>query len=576
MKTLFAFLAAAGLAGAAFAAENWTRDQQEIAGVFQAWAKAEKAGDVDRLMSLTAPAFTGWDFAASRPMDRSAFQKAAAEFFRGSRVIECAVKVISIDIQGSTAIAYSRYTETMQTAPGMASTVQGSWSTTLIRGRGGWLVLSQSWIADRPEADETAVRQDVDQAMKDFTAAVERLDLAGALKFRADVPEFSYADTDGKLYDYAAAKNIMTETFAGCATLKTFKQRQEISMLGPDAALVDWNGAIEFTQKDGTVLRVDPYTIAFLFKRLNGSWKIVHQHESALPPQPVKSATVPAPAATSTTEILRMLDEYFAAVNARDPVKFLGFFVDTEDLTVFEDKESSLSRREFAAFVDSFFKGVSRIQATWESRAVYPLAPNVAVVTGAFKVEANDTQGAPLAVHNAFTFVLVKQGDRWLVKHVHESSLDLSPGDTGGANKQLVTAAFAAMDRADYRSFRGLVSEDAVIRIIGAPEPLKREALIAFLQDYWKAFPDTTHTIHEILAEGETVVVHVTCQGTQAGTYEGVAATGKLIRYEGVHIVRFQQGRIREWWVLDDSLGLMQQLGLQLAPASGNAAGTAK
>ena len=122
-----------------------------------------------------------------------------------------------------------------------------------------------------------------------------------------------------------------------------------------------------------------------------------------------------------------MLDDYFAAVNARDPVKFLGFFVDTEDLTVFEDKDRSLSRQEFAAFVDGFFKGVSWIQATWESRTVYPLAPNAAVVTGAFKVVANDTKGAPLAVHNAFTFVLVKLDDRWLVKHVHESSLDLPP-----------------------------------------------------------------------------------------------------------------------------------------------------
>ena len=33
------------------------------------------------------------------------------------------------------------------------------------------------------------------------------------------------------------------------------------------------------------------------------------------------------------------------------------------------------------------------------------------------------TSGEPLGVHNAFTFVLVKQGERWRVKHVHESSL---------------------------------------------------------------------------------------------------------------------------------------------------------
>jgi len=70
---------------------------------------------------------------------------------------------------------------------------------------------------------------------------------------------------------------------------------------------------------------------------------------------------------------------------------------------------------------------VSQIEATWEQRTVNELAPNVAVVTGTFKVDAKDTKGAPMVFRNAFTFVLVKQGERWLVKHVHESSLPAAP-----------------------------------------------------------------------------------------------------------------------------------------------------
>jgi len=34
------------------------------------------------------------------------------------------------------------------------------------------------------------------------------------------VPEFSYADTDGKLYDYPAARKIMVEVFADSTALK--------------------------------------------------------------------------------------------------------------------------------------------------------------------------------------------------------------------------------------------------------------------------------------------------------------------------------------------------------------------
>jgi uncharacterized protein (TIGR02246 family) len=36
--------------------------------------------------------------------------------------------------------------------------------------------------------------------------------------------------------------------------------------------------------------------------------------------------------------------------------------------------------------------------------------------------------------------------------------------------------------------------------------------------------------------------------------------------YTGAHFIRVEKGQIREWWVLDDSLGMMQQLGLQLTP----------
>lgn len=124
-------------------------------------------------------------------------------------------------------------------------------------------------------------------------------------------------------------------------------------------------------------------------------------------------------------KILATLDDYFAAVNARDPKKFLTFFVASEDLTVIEDKDLRLSRKAFVEFVDGFFKDVSEIKAIWEAREVHPLSPASAVVTGIFRVQAKDAKGAPMAFRNAFTFVLVKQGAAWRVKHVHESSLDL-------------------------------------------------------------------------------------------------------------------------------------------------------
>ena len=150
--------------------------------------------------------------------------------------------------------------------------------------------------------------------------------------------------------------------------------------------------------------------------------------------------------------------------------------------------------------------------------------------------------------------------------------LTLAPGSARAAepaavNKQIVWEAFTALDRQDDARIRALLPEDAAIQIAGMPEPLKREELLAFLREYWRAFPDTAHTLHLILAEGDWVAVRVTCEGTQRGDYEGVPASGRHIAYAGVHFMRMEKGLIREWWVLEDSLGMMRQLGMRLVPA---------
>lgn len=153
------------------------------------------------------------------------------------------------------------------------------------------LAAVSAFSAPLSEQKQAAIRQEVGQVMQDYTAACEHIDCAAALSFAADVPEFRYADTDGKQYDYAGFKKLVAEFFAGFSAQKATTRNQDILVLDPDTALVIWHGAIDLTQKDGSVLRADPYNATFLFKRLGGTWKIVFQHESGLPPQPVPPQT---------------------------------------------------------------------------------------------------------------------------------------------------------------------------------------------------------------------------------------------------------------------------------------------
>ena len=69
-------------------------------------------------------------------------------------------------------------------------------------------------------------------------------------------------------------------------------------------------------------------------------------------------------------------------------------------------------------------------------------------------------------------------------------------------------------------------------------------------------------TVDHILADGDLVAVHWTARGTNTGTGNGLPATGKRLKVEGMTVFRMANGRILEEWNTIDELGLMRQLGM--------------
>jgi len=84
----------------------------------------------------------------------------------------------------------------------------------------------------------------------------------------------------------------------------------------------------------------------------------------------------------------------------------------------------------------------------------------------------------------------------------------------------------------------------------------------------WAAFPDSLHTIEEMIAEEDKVVTRFTWRGTHQGEFRGIPPTGKQVETQGIWIHRLAGGRIvegRQWGVVD-MLGMLQQLGATIAP----------
>jgi steroid delta-isomerase-like uncharacterized protein len=89
-----------------------------------------------------------------------------------------------------------------------------------------------------------------------------------------------------------------------------------------------------------------------------------------------------------------------------------------------------------------------------------------------------------------------------------------------------------------------------------------REGVKEFFAQWVNAFPDLTCTIIDTIAEGNKVVDYFTLEGTHRGEFMGLPATGKRIKYNGMHIFSFEKGKITGHWNVLDLLTMMMQLGV--------------
>ena len=92
--------------------------------------------------------------------------------------------------------------------------------------------------------------------------------------------------------------------------------------------------------------------------------------------------------------------------------------------------------------------------------------------------------------------------------------------------------------------------------------PPDREGGKMFLSAFLGAFPDSTFTIEDMIAEGDRVATKKTFTGTHTADFGDIPATGKRVSLQYVDIMRVRNGRIVEHWLSMDQLSFLQQLGV--------------
>jgi predicted ester cyclase len=87
-------------------------------------------------------------------------------------------------------------------------------------------------------------------------------------------------------------------------------------------------------------------------------------------------------------------------------------------------------------------------------------------------------------------------------------------------------------------------------------------ALRQHIESWLAAFPDIQVMIDLRCVAGEQVVSWVTMRGIHSGSWQGVPPSGREVTIRTVAQHRIEGGRIVEDWVIVETLGFFQQLGL--------------
>jgi steroid delta-isomerase-like uncharacterized protein len=106
-------------------------------------------------------------------------------------------------------------------------------------------------------------------------------------------------------------------------------------------------------------------------------------------------------------------------------------------------------------------------------------------------------------------------------------------------------------------------AHDAELRDIAIARPVIGPAQIAAAYArHFGAIPDSHVRVDRMIAEGTTVVVEWTLSGTHRGRLLGIPATGKVICFTGVSLIRYRGNLAAADTRMWDVAGLLRQIGL--------------
>jgi predicted ester cyclase len=134
-------------------------------------------------------------------------------------------------------------------------------------------------------------------------------------------------------------------------------------------------------------------------------------------------------------------------------------------------------------------------------------------------------------------------------------------------NKVLAKRLMEAISQADLDTIKELVAPEFVEYTPSITIAMRSlEEFVAHVKMIHGGLPDFIISLEEPCAEGDMVTSRYVMSGTHQGEFLGIPPTGNRLKGSGILIFRLKNRKVVELWEEFDSVGLFEQLGMELKP----------
>lgn len=121
------------------------------------------------------------------------------------------------------------------------------------------------------------------------------------------------------------------------------------------------------------------------------------------------------------------------------------------------------------------------------------------------------------------------------------------------SNKDIVRRLLEAHIRNDKPTVAEIPSPRLVWHMAGMPKPMTRDDYLRGLDMGDRAFSDLSHTVHEVVGEGDKVVARTTVRLRHTGEFEGIPASNRTIEFESMWMYKVVDQKVAECWGFDEN-----------------------